>query len=169
MLIYQPIPSQPEDLPPWLDYVMPQIELLLSLYTGTTYPETMTVNVGTLSAGTVDTVKEKDGTFVTVTEIVTTGMEVQFDFSCQFLPKRLTWFGRYEGSAAHTVQWEIYDWDASAWDYLGSTAHRTTNQWESYSFGGNYLSGKALRVRFRHVSTGVAGHTFNVDWLGVGI
>lgn len=133
-------------------------------------PATMTVNRGTLNAGTAANLCAVGGTDVNISELNGTDpLRITFAWTGVERMNYFTFFGEYNGGSTH-VQWvEIYNPNTTNWDFVGSFGISLTKQW--YSFGifqpNTYISGGNVQIRINHQGTGVATHFLILDYLDV--
>jgi hypothetical protein len=131
---------------------------------------TMTVNRGTLVAGTVSDLCMAGGTDVQITELNGTDpLRVTFTFSGVVRMSDFVFYGTYNGGALHVVYVEIYNYSTSAWDYLGQFATATAKAWYSYPIYNSsaYISGGNVQVRINHQGNGVNTHNLYLDYVDV--
>jgi hypothetical protein len=132
---------------------------------------TIAVHYGTLTSGIVDSTRILDGKVVTVTEANGANpMQVEVDFGGVDAITRVLFYGRYQGTASHEVDVEIYNDDLAAWEQLGQLATSTTNAWHSWGvFNSAAYVGPddSVKVRFRHLGTGISSHKLYIDYMVV--
>jgi hypothetical protein len=132
--------------------------------------DSMVVNAGNLTAGTVTDLCAVGGTDVSITELgVADPLRVSFKFSNVEKMNYFVFYGNYNGSAAHILWVEIYNPATLAWNLLGTFSTNTTKQWYSFPiFQPNiYISGGVVRVRINHQDTGIDTHTLILDYVDI--
>lgn len=131
-------------------------------------PASVTVDKGTLAAGSVTSVQTKDGTNLQVTELNGADpLRVRFAFSGVTAITGFVGFLRYEGSASHEVHLEIYN--GSTWETFWELTSETSNRWYNHILYNSsaYVNGGAPELRFYHVSNGVNTHNLYVDYIAL--
>lgn len=129
-------------------------------------PGTLTVDYGTLSAGAVGDLAAVGGTDVDITEAAAANaLQVQFDWTGVARMQDLTLFGNYAGGAGHVIIAEAYNWNATAWETIGSISYTASKQWYSFPLfnAAAYIDSGAVRMRLRHDDNGVAAHHLYLD------
>jgi hypothetical protein len=132
------------------------------------HPATMTVQYGTLTAGTVADLAAVGGTDVNITEVVgANAMQVQLDFTGVARFNFLAFYGRYAGGAGHQVAVEAYNNSTAAWDSLGVIGFASAKLWYSFRLfvPANYLNAGAVSVRLRHLDNGIGTHHTYLDYV----
>lgn len=141
---------------------------ITTLESATYTATTMTVNAGTLVAGTVNDTWAPGGTDVKINEASGLNpLNVTFAFNGVQRLTAFTFYGNYQGGAGHIVYVEAYNTGTTNWDLIGEIGTSTVKQW--YSFGmfnsTAYISGGNVQVRFNHQGTGVVGHALFLDYV----
>jgi hypothetical protein len=132
--------------------------------------DSMVVNAGDLTAGTVTDLCAVGGTDVSITELgIADPLRVSFKFSNVEKMNYFVFYGRYNGSASHILWVEIYNPGDDTWNLLGTFSTNTTKQWYSFPiFQPNiYISGGVVRVRINHQDTGTNTHTLILDYVDI--
>lgn len=81
------------------------------------FPDSVDIKLGTLISGTVADVQSQDAVYLQVEEVnLNTGHIMDFAFSGVGTPKQVNFVGRYEGSSAHEVEVQIFDFTATVDD-----------------------------------------------------
>jgi hypothetical protein len=128
----------------------------------------MTVNYGTLDAGTVSNLMAIGGTDVAISEVVgANALQVVFDFTGITQMSVLTIYGRYSGSSTDKIAVELYNYESAQYIELGSITH--TAEKTTYTFPlkniHSYISASAVKLRLRHTTVGVATHDLYLDYI----
>lgn len=133
------------------------------------HPTSNDLDEGTEDSGTYASVAVLDGTYHQIGETVTTpGYDIKYNFSGIIDFNTISLYGRYTGSAAHTVYVEIYDYIATDWVILGSLTSGSQDFMYSWTVeSSRCLSSGAARVRIVHTSLGTNTHDLFVDFLGL--
>lgn len=132
--------------------------------------DSMTVTYGTLDAGTVATLEDKDGSNVAISEAAAANaLEVSFGFTGVTEFTRINFFGRYTGAGAHTLVAEAYNYATSAWDIVGAFTVPSTATWHIFLVPApnNYVDGGDVTLRLRHLETGNTSHDLYLDYLSI--
>lgn len=132
------------------------------------YATTMTVNTGTLIAGTVTDLQAVGGTDVDIQEAAGADpLRVTFDFTGVTRLSSFAFYGNYDGGAAHQMSVEIYNVGTTNWDVLGIIGIDTVKAWYSFSIFNisSYINAGAVSVRLRHVQSGVNTHNMIFDYV----
>lgn len=129
------------------------------------YAGTMTVNIGTLIAGTVASLQAVGGTDVDIQEASSTGLQVQLDATTVSRISSVSVYGYYAGGSGHQIVVEFWNWTGSAWETVGTFGTTAAKQWYAFPLNNSvaYLSGTNARMRFRHVGTGITSHHLFLD------
>lgn len=130
------------------------------------------LTAGTESSGDFYSTHEEDDVRHVITEMAATP-GYDFDYSFANVPagwKHVRIDGYYNGNAGHNVKIQAWDWSFSSWTNLTGAADDfpTNTSDQSYTFQinhNNFYSGGQVKLRFVHTSGGVAGHTFNLDYM----
>jgi hypothetical protein len=129
-------------------------------------PSSITVNASNGTVGTVSDVQTMfDGNVYQIKELsATPGFDVEFVFSSVDKYPTIV--------ATHDVTWDIWNYNASAWDTLRSfqdsrTFEASMTMYIPRNSNGNYVSSGAAKVRVYHRSPGNAAHNINVDYVGL--
>ena len=133
-------------------------------------PATMTVNAGTLNAGTVSDLGEVGGTDVSIQELNGSNpLTVTFGFTGVTRLSSIEMYLDYIGGAGHVINVEIYNVNTTNWDILGSFSTTEMKVWRSYQIfmPNQYLNAGAVQCRLRHTMTGVNSHQFIIDYLDI--
>lgn len=128
-------------------------------------PSTMTVDIGTLNAGTAADLAAVGGTDVSIQEVASTGLQVQLDATGVTRLSTFVFYGQYSGGASHDIVVEFWNWGASAWEQVGVFSTTTAKQWYSFALNnaGAYIQSTNSRMRFRHVGSGIPSHYLLLD------
>jgi hypothetical protein len=130
-------------------------------------PATLTVNTGTLTTGTISDLAARGGTTVVITEVTgTPGFDAEIIWSGIVSPLGFVLEGWYAGNTAHNVDIEAWNYTTSAWDKYDTAVTNTVRQRYNhmYMLSSDYVSAGAAKIRFYHTTSGVAGHTLNLDY-----
>lgn len=102
------------------------------------FPDSVDVKLGTIITGSVADVQSQDAIYLQIEEVnLETGHIQDYTFIGVGTPKQINFAGRYDGSSAHEVEIQIFDYTATVNDVQnGGTAYRcirshtsgTTNQ-----------------------------------------
>lgn len=133
-------------------------------------PTTMTINTGTLVQGTVTDLCAVGGTDVIISE--NTGadpLRVTFEFNPVARLTSFSFYGRYNGGAAHVTYIEAYNYTAAAWQLIGELGNTAEKQWQSYNIflPTNFISTGTVQVRFNHQGNGINTHQLILDYVDV--
>jgi len=131
---------------------------------------TMTVNSGTLNAGTVSDLCAVGGTDVDIQELSGADpLRVTFAFTGVQRMSSFVFYGDYNGGASHQVWVEIYNPNTTNWDFLGQFSSITTKQWYSFNIftPNSYISSGNAQVRLSHQGSGVSSHELILDYVDV--
>lgn len=134
------------------------------------YPDTMTVNAGTLLQGTVADLSAVGGTDVIIQEATGANpLTATFAFSGVTEVTAFVFYGEYVGGAMHQVYVEVYNYVSSAWDLKLIIGTEGDKKWYSAPiYNANaYLSSGNMQVRFRHIQNGVASHQLTLDYVEI--
>lgn len=129
------------------------------------YASTMTVDVGTLVAGTVADLQAIGGTDVDVQEVAPGGIQVQLDATGITRLTTFAFYGYYDGGSGHLMETEFWNWTSSAWEAVGQFGTTTAKSWRSFVLNNSvqYMSSGNVRMRFRHIGTGQPSHHLYLD------
>lgn len=79
------------------------------------FPDSVDLKIGVLNSGDVTTLQSKDATYYDVQEVAEpTGALIDLTFNDVEAPLIIDFAGRYDGTAAHEVECQIYDADTGA-------------------------------------------------------
>lgn len=132
------------------------------------YAGTMTVNTGTLNAGTVADLQAVGGTDVDIQEVTGADpLRVTFDFTAVTRLSGFAFYGNYNGGGTHQMSVEVYNTGTTNWDVLGILGIDTVKAWYSFPIFNTsaYINAGAVSVRLRHVQNGNATHKLILDYL----
>lgn len=137
----------------------------------TKYPSSMTVTYGTLEAGAVGDLAAVGGTDVEVGESTgANALLIVLNFSTLTMdPNNILIYGNYDGSTAHHMYVELYNYDTTSWDYIGTINHATSKQWHAFPLynGTAYRSTGSASLRLRHAESGSASHDMFLDFVAL--
>ena len=139
--------------------------------TGVTYvPASLTVQKGTLAAGTVTDIQAHDANYVHVDEVTGADpLRVDIGFTGVASFNAVVCYAWYSGSASHLLQLEIYNNTLSQWEMLDRVEDRTTYRWYTahiYS-SAPYINAGAVTVRFNHIPAGSAAHDLLIGYVAL--
>lgn len=131
-------------------------------------PDSINVATGTQDAGDVDSLATlDDGDTLDVSEVGgVPGFNIEIDYvSVTEIPTRLDLHVHYDGTAAHTVNVQIYEIGVG-WDTLGTIPDELDFEYLTYAIvnGAKYIDGGNVAVRIRHASSGNPTHDISVDY-----
>lgn len=122
--------------------------------------------------GSVSNTSVIDNNYYIVTEAPSTpGIETVYKFNVisSAIPTDVVIKGHYEGSAAHYINVEVYNYVTSTWNPLGVMQNESFDC--NYSMpllkGGSYISASQVQVRMIHPSAGVTSHNLYIDFIGL--
>ena len=130
----------------------------------------VTLNAGSSSDTVADVQAPLDGNTYTIVEATgAPGMNLEIDFIGVTKISRIAVSAYYDGSSAHAVRIQLYNYTDTAWD----TMH-TMNDGRDYEQhfktvldDSDYISGGAAIIRLYHTESGNASHDLHVDYVGL--
>lgn len=135
-------------------------------------PVSLTLNKGTYTAGNVASVATPfDGNTYDLHETAgAPGFDLDFTFSGVVKFNRINYKLLYDGTAAHHIQIQLYNYNTTAWDDV-----TVYSDMGGYFFwitvegipSANYISAGAAKVKIYHVSPGSTGHLTQIDYLSL--
>lgn len=133
----------------------------------TEFPDALTVNTGTLTAGVVADVATIGGNVVDVTEVIgAPGFDIVFDWTGVVgTPRSIRLVGYYAGGDNHGPQCQVYDYVAAGWTALETFYDMTNVHTFSFPSNGRFVSAGAMSLRFYHAAGGIGTHHMFVDYL----
>jgi hypothetical protein len=133
----------------------------------------ITLNAGTLDAGSIADTQSANTDYYVVNEIAATpGFDVEITFGGAITEMDIIKFwGKYDGGNVHEVEAEIWNWETSAWDDLRSGTSdlpiSTTDYYREWLIPGtksDYAHATSgHKMRFYHTSDGTASHDLDID------
>jgi len=136
-----------------------------------TSPSGLAVTYGTLEQGTYEDLSSVSGTLVIISEDIGLNASlVTITFSGVTLdPNQLIIYGNYDGGASHQTAIELYNINTTNWDQIGLLTHFDSLTWYSFPIflGNNYVDSGTVELQFRHIQSGIAGHSLNLDYISL--
>jgi hypothetical protein len=139
-------------------------------------PSSITLNTGTLAAGTVSDVQVMfDGNVYHVDEVTgVPGFDIEFNFTgVDRVPSFVVCRWIYDGSATHYVTWDIWNYTTTAWDQLrmfktSELYYASMTMYIPRASNGDYVDGSGnSMVRTYHHTSGNASHDIQIDYVGL--
>ena len=133
-------------------------------------PISMTVNAGTLNAGTVSDLCEVGGTDVDISEASGANpLTVTFTLSGIERLNSFVFYGNYDGGAGHVVFVEAYNYLTDSWDFIGEFGTSAIKQWYGFTIYQplSYLNNGNVSVRIKHQDNGIPSHKLILDYVDV--
>jgi hypothetical protein len=129
----------------------------------------LTITVGSITDGALSDTVSQDGVYLQLAETTgTPGYDYQFDFTdVGGVGSNFTLYGRYQGSVAHTVNVDAWDWDGSSYDTLGTLTSSGSDSLNVFTLTAAHTSGSAVRIRIQHTSPGNINHDLFLDHIFV--
>jgi hypothetical protein len=129
----------------------------------------LTINTGGIESGTLSDTFTQDGNYLELDEVTgTPGFDYQFDFTDVSTDgTSINMYGRYDGSGAHTVNVNAWNWGGASYDNLGTLVSSGSDALHTFTLTAAHTSGDAVRIQFEHTSAGNINHRLWVDHLYV--
>ena len=133
-------------------------------------PDSLTLNTGNYEAGDVDSVKTlSDGNTYDVSEVNgVPGFDIEFDFSAVESFSRIWIHVLYDGSGAHIVNVDMWNYDSVDWDTLTTFTLSGDLQFIDLPVDDtNRLSSGDAIVRLHHITSGNPSHDIFVEYVAL--
>lgn len=136
-------------------------------------PDSVTLNVGTLNSGDVDSVKVPfDANVYSVQEHSgVPGYDIQFDFADVLSFNRINLHHAYfGGTPTHYVSIQLYNFSAAAWNHVTVFLNGANyNQWITIEGipCANYIDAGVVKLKYYHESSGDPSHQIAVDYVSL--
>jgi putative transposon-encoded protein len=140
------------------------------------FADVLTVQVGSIDSGTVETTWDNDGSSLTLAEVLAANPAYTYEFTFNNVPSdeigqlhKIHIQGNYNGNPAHTVNVEQYNYTTTGWTNVGTLPSTSTSTFYDYDLTStaDYISGNQMKIRFNHVGIGVNTHKLYLDYLKI--
>lgn len=131
-------------------------------------PDASILTKGTTESGNVNSADEHDISYWQLNEVAgIPGFDVKLVYdSVDRTPTQIWFSGYYNGSASHTVELQLYNYEDAVWEVYTTIPTSTTTNWYTINIADplEHVRNDSAQVRFYHSSNGNITHDMFIDY-----